>query len=265
MTATILATKSMRIRRFEQGEAVVTGVRDGRDQSRDDGREQDQDGRDQDRNRGRAVVAGIREAILSGEFVPNQRLVEADLSERFDASRASVRAALLELANEGLIERVQNRGARVRAVSLAEAIEISEVRMVIEGLCAAKAAERVTAAQEAELREIGESMRAAVASGDVLGYSRLNERLHAGVREISGQATAAEFLERLRAQNVRHQFKLAMYPGRPQVSLPQHLAIIDAICAHDPKAAEQAARDHLRSVIEALPEVDRARPHGRAH
>jgi DNA-binding GntR family transcriptional regulator len=211
-------------------------------------------------NGGRAVVNAIREAILSGEFVPNQRLVEADLSEQFAASRASVRAALLELANEGLIERVQNRGARVRAVSLEEAIEISEVRMVIEGLCAAKAAERATDEDVQELKGLGESMRAAVASGDVLGYSELNERLHRRVRAISGQRTASEVLERLRAQNVRHQFKLAMHPGRPSVSLPEHLAIIEAICARDPEAAERAARAHLRSVIEALPEVNRTRP-----
>ncbi|MEU8347708.1 GntR family transcriptional regulator [Spirillospora sp. NPDC048832] len=204
------------------------------------------------------VVSGIREAILSGRFVPNQRLIEADLSEEFAASRAGVRAALAELANEGLIERVQNRGARVRAVSLAEAVEISEVRMVVEGLCAAKAAARATEADAAELREIGEEMRAAVASGDVLGYSRLNERLHRRIREISGQKTAAGVLERLRAQNVRHQFRLAVHPGRPQTSLPQHLDIIEAIAAGDPDAAERAARAHLRSVIEALPEVERA-------
>ncbi|MEO3824868.1 GntR family transcriptional regulator [Actinomadura sp. B10D3] len=201
------------------------------------------------------VVAGIREAILSGEFVPNQRLIEADLSERFAASRAGVRAALVELANEGLIERVQNRGARVRAVSLEEAVEISEVRMVIEGLCAAKAAERAAPADVASLQEIGEAMRTAVSSGDVLGYSRLNERLHSRVREISGQATASQVLERLRAQNVRHQFRLAMHPGRPQVSLPQHLDIIDAVAARDPAAAEEAARAHLRSVIETLREI----------
>ncbi|MFD0688179.1 GntR family transcriptional regulator [Actinomadura fibrosa] len=206
----------------------------------------------------RPVVAGIREAILSGEFVPNQRLIEADLSERFAASRAGVRAALLELANEGLIERVQNRGARVRAVSLAEAVEISEVRMVIEGLCAAKAAERATAADIEELRGLGERMRAAVASGDVLGYSALNERLHRRVREISGQGTASDVLERLRAQNVRHQFRLAMHPGRPNTSLPEHLAIIDAIADRDPDAAERAARAHLRSVIGTLSEVGAA-------
>ncbi|XRQ04225.1 GntR family transcriptional regulator [Actinomadura welshii] len=204
------------------------------------------------------VVAGIRDAILTGEFVPNQRLIEADLSEQFAASRASVRAALLELANEGLIERVQNRGARVRAVSLAEAVEITEVRMVVEGLCAAKAAERVTGGDIADLRAIGEEMSAAVSSGDVLGYSRLNERLHRRIRDISGQGTAAGVLERLRAQNVRHQFRLAMHPGRPQVSLPQHLEIIDAVCAGDPEAAERAARAHLRSVIETLAQIGTA-------
>ncbi len=203
-----------------------------------------------------SVVTGIREAILRGEFVPNQRLVEADLSEQFAAARASVRAALLELAKEGLVERVQNRGARVRAISLAEAVEITEVRLVVEGLCAAKAAERITEEETEELAEIGESMRSAVSSGDVLGYSRLNEELHGRIRAISGQRTASEVLERLRAQSVRHQFKLAMHPGRPHVSLPQHLAIIEAVCAHDPDAAERAARAHLRSVIETLPEVD---------
>ncbi|WP_207933129.1 GntR family transcriptional regulator [Actinomadura sp. GC306] len=205
------------------------------------------------------VAAGIREAILSGEFVPNQRLIEADLSEQFGAGRAAVRAALLALANEGLIERVQNRGARVRAVSLAEAVEITEVRMVVEGLCAAKAAERATDADITALRAIGADMRAAVAAGDVLGYSRLNERLHGRIREISGQRTAAGVLERLRAQNVRHQFRLAMHPGRPQESLPQHLDIIEAIVARDAHAAEQAARAHLRSVIDTLTQIDRHR------
>ena len=206
----------------------------------------------------RSVVAAIRDAIVRGEFVPNQRLVEADLSDQFAASRATVRAALIELTNEGLVERVQNRGARVRAVSLAEAVEISEVRMMLEALCAAKAAERINDAEVGELRELGERMQMAVAGGDVVGYSRLNQRLHRRVREISGQRTAAQVLERLRGQSVRHQFRLAMRPGRPQVSLPEHLAIIDAICAHHPAEAAEAARVHLASVIEALKAADAA-------
>lgn len=198
------------------------------------------------------VLSAIRSAIVRGEFVPNQRLIEADLSEQFSASRSSVRAALLELANEGLVERAQHRGARVRAVSLGEAIEITEVRVVVEGLCAAKAAEQVTDEEIAELRQLGEAMRSAVADGDMLGYSDLNQQLHRRIREISAHAVAANVLERLRAQSVRHQFRLAMQPGRPKVSIGEHLDIIEAICARDARGAEEAARRHLRSVIEAL-------------
>jgi DNA-binding GntR family transcriptional regulator len=205
------------------------------------------------------VVDAIRAAIADGEFVPNQRLVEADLSERFGASRATVRTALVQLASEGLVERVQNRGARVRAVSLAEAIEITEVRMALEGLCAAKAAERLTDDDRGRLRDIGEAMRAAVASGDLLGYSELNRRLHRLILELAGQATANAILERLRGQSVRHQFQLAMHPGRPSVSLPQHLEIIEALCAGDAEGAEAAMRRHIRSVIDTLPEVEVSR------
>jgi hypothetical protein len=79
---------------------------------------------------------------------------------------------------------------------------------------------------------------------------------HSLIRSLSGQETARAVLERLRGQNVRQQFRLAMKPGRPSVSLPQHLRIIEALCAGDPEAAEAAVRDHLRSVIEALPTVD---------
>lgn len=201
------------------------------------------------------VTDAIRAAIIDGEFVANQRLVEADLSHQFSASRAGVRTALLELTNEGLVERVQNRGARVRAIPLCEAIEICEVRMVVEGLCAAKAAERITQQEIRELRAIGRNMRKVVSQGDVLGYSRLNQQLHHRIRALSGQRTAAEVLERLRAQSVRHQFRLSMRPGRPAASLPEHLALIDAICARQPEAAERAARTHLRSVIAALQET----------
>jgi DNA-binding GntR family transcriptional regulator len=205
------------------------------------------------------VVDAIRAAIADGEFVPNQRLVEADLSERFGASRTNVRTALVQLASEGLVERVQNRGARVRAVSLDEAVEITEVRMALEGLCAAKAAERLTDADCDRLRDIGDAMRAAVASGDLLGYSELNRRLHDLVLELAGQTTAAAILERLRGQSVRHQFQLAMHPGRPAISLPQHLEIIEALCAGDADGAEAAMRRHIRSVIDTLPEVDAGR------
>ena len=199
-----------------------------------------------------AVAAAIRIAILQGEYAPAQRLIEADLCERFGTSRFIVRAALQELSAQGLVEFQRNRGARVREVSLAEAIEITEVRQLLEGLEAARAALRINKAEAAALRGIVTDMHAAVAGSELLRYSELNASLHAAIRDIAAHETSARLLRQLRDQTVRHQFSLSLVPGRPAVSLPQHEAIVAAVTAHDPDAAEQAMRDHLQSVIDAL-------------
>lgn len=201
------------------------------------------------------VTDVIRNAIVRGDYAPNQRLIEADLSATFSASRATVRTALLELANEGLVERLPNKGSRVRAISVEEAIEILEVRIGVEGLCAAKTAESVTDAEIAQFQELRQEMTDAVAEGDLVEYSRLNRLLDLRIRELSRHATASEVLGRLHAQSVRHQFKLSSRPQRAKVSVLEHTAIIDAIVARDPDAAEQAVRVHLRSVIAALRDV----------
>jgi DNA-binding GntR family transcriptional regulator len=194
----------------------------------------------------------LRTEIVRGRFVPGQRLVETDLAEEFDVSRGHIRNALATLTVEGLVERVQNRGARVRAFSVDEAVEIIEVRGAVEALCASKAARSVTEAGIAELRSIGEAMTRAVAAGDREWYSQQNRMLHAQIIETSGQRAAAETIERLRSRTVSHQFRLARRPDRPTESLPQHLAIIDAISRRDPDGAARAMRSHLEDVARAI-------------
>ena len=193
----------------------------------------------------------LRDAIVSGEYAPNQRLIEADLSATYNASRAAVRTALLELGAEGLVDRLPNRGSRVRAIPLAEAIEILEVRMNLEGLCAAKAAENITESEITEFRKLRSDILTASES-DLFEYSRLNQQLDRRIRELARHPTAVAILERLRAQGVRHQFRLAFYPGRAAVSAPEHAAIIDAIIARDAARAEAETRAHLQSVVDAL-------------
>lgn len=199
-----------------------------------------------------AVTEALRAAILAGEYAPKQRLVEVDLCERFGTSRFILRAAMQELAAQGLVEFQRNRGARVRDVSLVEAIEITEVRILLEALLAARAAERVTKAEGAMLRNVVKEMRLAVARSELLTYSNLNAQLHAAIRDIAAHETASRLLRQLRDQTVRHQFSLSLVPGRPAVSLPQHEAIVAAISARNPQEAEQAMRSHLQSVIDAF-------------
>jgi DNA-binding GntR family transcriptional regulator len=199
-----------------------------------------------------AIVEAVRAAIVQGEFSPKQRLVEADLCERFGTSRFIARSALLELSAQGLVEFQRNRGARVREISISEAIEITEVRKLLEGLGAARAAERITRTEITALRALVKDMRTAVDKSELLVYRDLNASLHASIRDIAAHETSARLLQQLRDQTVRHQFSLALVPGRPAVSLPQHEAIVAAVTARDPAAAERAMQDHLQSVIEAF-------------
>lgn len=201
------------------------------------------------------LTSRIRDAILRGDFAPHQRLIEADLSERFDASRAAVRTALMNLAGEGLVERLPNRGARVRAISIDEAIEIVEVRMGLEELCARKAAENLLDEDATELRALRERIAAAAAQGDLIGYAALNQEMDRRIREISGHATAIQLLERLLAQSARHQFRLAYHPGRINQSAPEHIAIIDAVLDRDPDAAVDATRRHLQGIVALLTQM----------
>jgi DNA-binding GntR family transcriptional regulator len=206
------------------------------------------------------AFASLRQAILSGDFAPGQRLVEEDLAGTLGVTRQSLRAALLDLTTDGLVERIPNRGARVRVVSTEEAVAITECRMALEALCAAKAAERVTDDEVVQLHELGENLKRSVADKNPLKYSELNRELHRRVGVISGQFVAVDLLERLHGQLVRHQFQLALRTGRPEVSLGEHLAILYAVAGRQPADAERAVRAHLASVIQAL-QADTASDH----
>ncbi|WP_026163190.1 GntR family transcriptional regulator [Kribbella catacumbae] len=206
---------------------------------------------------GKAVaMERLRQAVQKGDVAPGQRLVEAELVEQFGVTRGSVRAAIDELIAEGMIERIHNIGARVRKVSRDEAVEILECRKALEGLIAAKAAERATPADRKRLRGYAKQLTAAVAEGAPLKYSAANRELHSTLAEIAGQTTATDLIGRLNIQMVRFQFQLSLRPGRPQTSLGEHLAVIKAVLARDGARAEQAMRDHLDSVIVAVRELD---------
>jgi DNA-binding GntR family transcriptional regulator len=201
---------------------------------------------------GVAAYRQLRDAIVSGRFQPNERLVESDLAGLLHVGRATVRAALVRLDQEGLVVREPNRGARVRLVSEKEALQIEEIRSALEQLMARHAAERITRADVRDLRAVHEEMRRRVESGDPLGYSELNARFHQRIWHIADQEVAAELLTSLRSQAIRFQYRTILEPGRPQRSLAEHEAIVEALARADPERAENAMRTHLSHVVETL-------------
>src|SRR3954464_1602441 len=128
---------------------------------------------------GRLVAErALRAAIADGDLLPGARLVEADLVAMLGVSRGNIRLAIDALAAEGLVERIQNKGARVRVVSTEEAIAITECRMSLEGLLARKAAERLTDDEAGRLRAHVHAMADAVEDADLLTYQELIGQLY---------------------------------------------------------------------------------------
>jgi DNA-binding GntR family transcriptional regulator len=195
----------------------------------------------------------LRNAIVAGDLQPNERLVELELSHRLGIGRSAIRTALVRLESEGLVERERHRGAKVRLVDEQEAAEIIQARAVLEGLAAYHAALRATDAEIALLRGIVAGLRTLLDAGDLLGASDEQAVLHRTILEMSGHATARRLILGLNSQIVRFQYRTILVPGRPERSLEEHTAIVEAIAARDPDAAEAAMRRHLAHVAATLP------------
>jgi len=194
----------------------------------------------------------LREAIVRGDIAPEARLVESEISTNFKMSRGAVRTALIRLEEEGLVVREPHRGARVRKVSDAEAVEILQVRAVLEGLAVRLTAERIDDAGATRLRALLERHRELLEGGDLLGASDANADLHAALLELSGHGTARRLIRALNSQTVRYQYRTILIPGRPAASVAEHTAIVEAVVAGRADEAEAAMRSHLFNVDQAV-------------
>ena len=194
----------------------------------------------------------LRAAIVAGRLLPNERLVEADLTRRLGVGRAAVRTALARLEHEGLVALEPHRGARVRLVALSEAVEILEARAVLEGLAVRRAAANATETDIVDLRAILAEMRRLLDGGDLLNASDANAILHKRLLQMGGHATANRLISGLRSQLVRFEYRTILVPGRSERSLAEHTAIVDVVAGGDPEAAETAMRTHLSHVADAL-------------
>ena len=194
----------------------------------------------------------LRDAITSGAFQPKEHLVEKDLVAMLGTSRGSVRVVLARLEQEGLVIREPNRGVRVRLVSESDAVEIVEARCALESVAARHAALNATTGDIAALRQIMAELRKLRKSGDLLAYADKNRELHAVIVRMSRHGTAATLLEMLTSQSVSFQYRSILQPGRADRSIREHEAVVAAIAARDPVAAEAAMRAHLDQAVVAL-------------
>jgi len=200
-----------------------------------------------------AQLAELLSADLRrGEYHPRERLVESDLVARYGFPRATVRSALVLLSADGLVERLPNRGASVRSLTIEEGIELAEVRRELEGMCARDAALRGTDEERDRMRAALDAMDYAVRADDVHSYRQTSIGFHEAVIEMSRHDGARRQLATIRLHNLQRHFPTAFQTGPFSESAHDHATIGEAIVAGDAVAAEEAMRTHLDRVVTLL-------------
>lgn len=190
----------------------------------------------------------LRDAIVTMHFKPGQRLVVRELEEWSGVSRATIRESIRQLAAEGLVEVIPQRGAIVATPTAKEAAEIYEIRSMLEGLIGQQFVERATPAQKDDLRHAFDALRAlaeeeADTSARLQAKNDFYEVLFDGADNSTVRAVLAGFQARvsvLRATTMGH-------PGRAEQAIAELKAIVDAVAAGDAAAAREACAAHVLS------------------
>ena len=201
----------------------------------------------------------LREMILAGELPGGARIAELSIVEKLGFSRTPIRAALMRLEQEGLLESLPNGGYAVRTFSERDVSEAIELRGTIEGLSARLAAERGAPAvvlNEARecLNRIDEVLNQPALNDEAFsGYVALNERFHALLSEMAGSEVIAKELDRVSSLPFASASGFVVVQANSPrardmliVAQDQHRQVLDAIEQREGSRAEAIMREHSR-------------------
>ncbi|HEX8713996.1 MAG TPA: GntR family transcriptional regulator [Solirubrobacteraceae bacterium] len=194
----------------------------------------------------------LRDEIIDMRLQPGQRLVERELIERIGVSRTTIREVMRQLVAEGLVTTIPQKGAIVAMPSREQALEVYEVRALLEGLVARECAENASAAQLQELRDAFSEFEASHESGDARLMLQAKSRFYDGMFDGAGNETVRSILESLQARVSVLRATTMTRPGRAPESVREIRAIVGAIEARDADAAASACSFHVRQAARTL-------------
>jgi DNA-binding GntR family transcriptional regulator len=196
-----------------------------------------------------ALRSELQRLILNGEIGPGERLNETMLAARFRTSRGPLREALQALGGVGLVGFTRNRGAFIRTVSLADAMELYSVRAALEDQVGRTLAKRLTTAQIRALRDLVNEMGRALKANQRARCYEVNLRFHDLIVESAGNARLAAMYRQV--VNELQLFRLQGLVHGPalEVTNAEHLAIVKALETREPERAATALRTHAEAAL----------------
>lgn len=188
----------------------------------------------------------LRSEIISGQLLPATLYPIADVAQRLGVSITPVREALLELASDGLIEIVRNRGFRIIEITAADLDQIVEVRLMLEVPSVQRLAGKISPEDMAHLRLVAAETDRAAAAGDLTTYLQLDRAFHLALLGLTGNARLVEVVAKLR--DTTRLYGLGRLVGTQALvdTTHEHVLLLDALEKKSGRDATKILTSHIK-------------------
>ncbi|MCL2166275.1 MAG: GntR family transcriptional regulator [Clostridiales bacterium] len=204
---------------------------------------------------GEVVYVALREAIIKNQFKSGERLMETELADEMMVSRTPVREAVRKLQSEGYVIMLPRKGTYVTSLTIQDVNDVFEIRGALESMAAARAAERASGEEIAEIRKFIESEAVLWDSTDLARTIRCDIQFHSMVYRASKNTKVENLINDLREQTQRLRSSTLSRPGQVRFALEEHRQILSAIEARDAEGARDASIAHVERSREVMLEL----------
>ena len=198
------------------------------------------------------VFNTLRQAILTGELKPGERLMEIHLADRLGVSRTPIREAIRKLELEGLVTMIPRRGAEVAQITEKSMNDVLEVRRAVDALCVELACERITQEELDQLKNACDRFEEAVGTGDVKLIAQADVALHDIIVQATGNQRLVQLVNTLSEQMYRYRFEYIKDFSQHGRLVEEHRIIYESIVKKDAVTASSAAKMHIDNQKKAI-------------
>ncbi len=198
------------------------------------------------------VFNTLRNAILTGELEPGERLMEVKLADKLGVSRTPIREAIRKLELEGLVVMTPRRGAEVASITIEDLKDVLEVRKVLENLAIELACERITKEEICELKANLEKFKVVIKKNSLTEIAVTDVKFHDIIYKATGNNRLIQILNNLREQMYRYRLEYIKESEIRNNLVKEHEMIIDALAKGDKDAGRNATMKHIDNQEETI-------------
>lgn len=198
------------------------------------------------------VFNTLRQAILTGELKPGERLMEIHLANKLGVSRTPIREAIRKLELEGLVTMIPRRGAEVAQITEKSMNDVLEVRRALDALCVELACDRITEDGLESLKQACIGFEAAIKTKDAKKIAQADVALHDIIVQATGNQRLIQLVNNLSEQMYRYRFEYIKDTKQHENLVEEHRIIYESILKKDKATAAWAARTHIDNQEKAI-------------